>query len=240
MVKQAEKFGAGIKMGEVRTVEKTSDGFILRTDNGDVSARAVIWAAGSTPRKLGVPGEMEFTGRGVSYCAVCDGAFYRGLRVAVVGGGDSSLKEALFLTRFASELTIIHRRQEFRAEKIIQEEVRKHPKIKLLLDSVVEKITGKDFVESITVKNVKTGELSDHPFDGVFVFIGYTPQVEAVRPFVRLSPSGRILLDPDGTTGTPGLFAAGDVVEKVVYQVATAIGDGAMAATAAERYLSGH
>jgi len=240
MVKQVTKFGVGIVMGAVSRIEKRERTFLLFTDNGDVEARAVIWAAGSTPRRIGVPGEMEYTGRGVSYCAVCDGAFYRNMRVAVVGGGDSALKEALYLTRFASEVVIIHRRGEFRAEKIIQEEVRRHPRIRLLLDSVVEKIGGKDFVESVAVKDVKTGALSEHPFDGVFVFVGYEPQVGPVKNFVRLSPSGRIVLTADGTTGTPGLFAAGDVVEKVVYQVATAIGDGAIAATAAERYLSGH
>jgi thioredoxin reductase (NADPH) len=240
MLKQATKFGAGLMMAEVAKVEKKGDRFILRTDTADVEARTVIWAAGSSPRKVGVPGEMEYIGRGVSYCAVCDAAFYRGLRVAVIGGGDSSLKEALYLTRFASEVAIIHRRNEFRAEKIIQDEVRKHPKIKLILESVVEKIEGKDFVESVTVKNVKSGALSEHPVDGVFIFVGYTPHVEAVKDLVTLSPTGRIQLLPDGTTGTPGLFAAGDVVEKLVYQVATAIGCGASSATAVEHYLSTH
>lgn len=240
MFKQATRFGAQMLMGTVTKVESTAEGFTVTSDGGEVSARTLIWAAGSSPRRLDVPGEMDFVGRGVSYCAVCDGAFYRNLRVAVVGGGDSSLKEAIYLTRFASEVVIIHRRNEFRAEKIIQDEVRKHPKIKLMLDNVVEKIAGKDFVESVTVKNVKSGALSDHPFDGVFVFVGYTPQVEPVKHLVTLSPSGRIQLSSNGDTPTPGLFAAGDVVEKVVYQVATAVGDGAAAATAAERYLSGH
>ncbi len=198
----------------------------------------MIYAAGSLPRKAGIPGEKEFTGNGVSYCAVCDGAFYRGLKVAVLGGGDSALKEALYLTKFAEKVTIVHRRDEFRAEKITQNEVRSNPKIDFVLNSVAEKIEGKDFVEKLIVKNVKTGELSELAVDGVFIFLGYVPETKPVENIVKLAESGHILTDSECRTSTEGLFAAGDIREKLVRQVSTAIGDGAIAAVAAEHYIS--
>lgn len=238
MEKQARKFGAEIVTGDTSKIEKNGAVFTVFYDNKNVEARAVIYAAGSVPRKATVPGEKEFTGKGVSYCAVCDGAFYRNLRVAVIGGGDSSLKEALFLTKFASEVVIIHRRGELRAEKIIQEEVKKNSKIKFMLDTVITEISGTDFVEKIKVKNVKTEVISEHSFDGVFVFIGYEPQVSPVSGLAELSARGRIIVDKSGETKTPGLFAAGDVTEKLVNQVATAVGDGATCAVAAEHYLA--
>ncbi len=240
MLKQALSFGAELKLGDTQAITHNGTVFTITATEGVVEARSVIYAAGSIPKQLGVPGESAYIGRGVSYCAVCDGAFYRNLRVAVIGGGDSSLKEALFLTRFASEVVIIHRRQEFRAEKIIQDAIRNHPKIKVILDSVVESVEGGDFVERLHIKNVKTGHISTEPFDGMFVFIGYTPQTVPVQSLVELSDRGRILTDAVLMTKTPGLFAAGDVREKLVYQVATAVGDGATAATAAEQFLAGH
>ena len=240
MLKQAVDFGSEFKFGDVKRVAKLDDGnfSVVLADEDPLIARTVIYAAGSTPRLAEIPGEKEFTGRGVSYCAVCDAAFYRNLRVAVLGGGDSALKEALYLTKFASEVVIIHRRQEFRAEKIIQDEVRKNEKISFLLDSVAEKIEGKDFVEKVTVKNVKTGELSEHNFDGVFVFLGYVPKIDPVRDVVDFAPDGRISVNCHMETKTDGLYAAGDIISKLVNQVATAVGDGATAATAAEHYIS--
>lgn len=240
MLKQAVGFGCDFKMGEVTKVNKLDDGsFSLELlDDSPIYAKTVIYAAGSTPRLAEIEGEAEYSGRGVSYCAVCDAAFYRGLKVAVLGGGDSALKEAVYLTKFASEVTIIHRRQEFRAEKIIQQEVRRNPKIKMVLDSVAEKISGKDFVEKITVKNVKTGEISEIGVDGVFVFLGYLPKVDPVKHLVELASDGRIKADYQMKTNVEGLFAAGDIIIKLVNQVATAVGDGATAATAAEQYLS--
>ena len=243
MLKQAVDFGCEFRMGDVTKVDKLSDGNFsveLLDEKKPLISKTVIFAAGSTPRKAGIEGEEEFSGRGVSYCAVCDAAFYRNLKVAVLGGGDSALKEALYLTKFASEVTIIHRRNEFRAEKIIQEEVRKHPKIKLVLDSVAEKITGNDFVEKIIVKNVITGELSEVAADGVFVFLGYIPKVDPVKHIVELTSDGRINADTHMRTNVDGLFAAGDIINKLVNQVATAVGDGATAATAVEHYLSTH
>lgn len=240
MLKQATGFGCEFKFGDVKKVAKLDDGnlSVVLADEDPLTAKTVIYAAGSTPRLAEIPGEKEFTGRGVSYCAVCDAAFYRNLKVAVLGGGDSALKEALYLTKFASEVVIVHRRQEFRAEKIIQDEVRKNEKISFMLDSVAEKIEGTDFVEKITVKNVKTGELSELKADGVFVFLGYLPKVDPVKDVVDLAPDGRIDVNSHMETKTEGLYAAGDIISKLVNQVATAVGDGATAATAAEHYIS--
>ena len=237
---QALDLGCGFVSEEVQKVEKTGEKlFSIKTTSGSgFSAKTVIYAAGSLPRKAEIPGEKEFTGNGVSYCAVCDGAFYRGLKVAVLGGGDSALKEALYLTKFAEKVTIIHRRDEFRAEKITQNEVRSNPKIDFILDSVAERIEGKDFVEKIVVKNVKTGELSELAVDGVFIFLGYVPETKPVETLVKIAESGHILTDSECRTSTDGLFAAGDIREKLVRQVSTAVGDGAIAAVAAEHYIS--
>lgn len=240
MLNQATSFGCEFKMGEVTRVDKLNDGnFIISLDGDEnISAKTVIYAAGSIPRLADIEGEKEFGGKGVSYCAVCDAAFYRGLKVAVLGGGDSALKEALYLTKFADEVTIIHRRQEFRAEKIIQEEVKNNPKIKFVLDSVAQKIEGSNFVEKVVVKNVKTEEISTLSVDGVFVFLGYIPKVDPIKHLVELASDGRIKADYKMQTNIEGFFAAGDVIHKLVNQVATAVGDGATAATAAEHYLS--
>ncbi len=237
---QALDLGAEFVSGEVLEVAKQDDGnFSIQTASGkDFSAKTVIYAAGSVPRKAEIPGEKEFTGNGVSYCAVCDGAFYRGLKVAVLGGGDSALKEALYLTKFAEKVTIVHRRDEFRAEKITQNEVRSNPKIDFLLNSVAERIEGKDFVEKLVVKNVKTGEISELAVDGVFVFLGYIPETKPIENIVKTAEDGHIPTDSECQTNVPGLFAAGDIREKLVRQVSTAVGDGAIAAVAAEHYIS--
>ena len=237
---QALDLGCEFISEEVQKVEKPGEKlFSIKTTSGSgFSAKAVIYAAGSLPRKAEIPGEKEFTGNGVSYCAVCDGAFYRGLKVAVLGGGDSALKEALYLTKFAEKVTIIHRRDEFRAEKITQNEVRSNPKIDFVLNSVAERIEGKDFVEKIVVKNVKTGELSELAVDGVFIFLGYVPETKPVETLVKIAESGHIMTDSECRTSTDGLFAAGDIREKLVRQVSTAVGDGAIAAVAAEHYIS--
>lgn len=240
MYDQATGFGCEFVNEEVTTISKLfDDNFKIDIAGGNpIVARTVIYAAGSTPRFAGFEGEKEFIGRGISYCAVCDAAFYRDLKVVVLGGGDSALKEALYLTKFASEVIIVHRRQEFRAEKIIQETVKNHPKIRLVLDSVIEKVSGTQFIEKVTVKNVKTEELSEIGADGVFVFVGYNPQIGPVKNFVELAQDGRIKADAYMKTNVPGLFAAGDVISKLVNQVATAVGDGATAATAAEHHLA--
>ncbi|MEO2064937.1 MAG: thioredoxin-disulfide reductase [Desulfurobacteriaceae bacterium] len=234
----AEKFGAKIENGHTVT-EVTLDGeiFVVKTDYGEFKGRTLIWAAGSNPRKLGVPGEAEFVGRGVSYCAVCDGAFFKDRIVAVVGGGDSALEEALYLTKFAKKVYLIHRRDKFRAVKIIQDRVKRNERIEPVLNKVVVSINGKDFVESLTLEDTRTGEKVELPVDGVFIFIGNEPNVSPVIHLVDTDPSGFILTDEEMRTKTPGLFAAGDVRSKPLKQVITAASDGAVAAMSATRYL---
>ncbi len=240
MLKQAESFGCELKIGDVAKIEKDGDGFFTvdLAHDENIRGKAVIYASGSTPRKIGVKGELEFIGRGVSYCAVCDAAFYRNLRVAVVGGGDSAIKEAIYLTKFAKEVVVIHRRQGFRAEKITMEEAHKNEKISFMTDAIVEEIAGTQFVEKLQIKNVKTGEVAEHAFDGVFVFVGYDPQVEPIKHFVSLTDKDFVIADSHMKTNVEGLFAAGDIIEKLIRQVATAVGDGATAGTAAEHYIA--
>ncbi|WP_457567059.1 thioredoxin-disulfide reductase [Desulfurobacterium sp.] len=239
MKKQAENFGAVIESGySVNKVDIDGDIFILKLESGgEVKARTVIWAAGSTPRKLGVPGEAEFLGRGVSYCAVCDGALFKGRDVAVVGGGDSALEEALFLTKFANKVYLIHRRDKFRAVPIVQERVKANEKIKPVLNKVVESINGDQFVESLTLKDTVTGEKSEQKVDGIFIFIGSEPNTAPIAHLVELDDRGYILTDDEMKTATPGLFAAGDTRKKPLKQVITAAADGAVAAMSASRYL---
>ncbi|WP_457678229.1 thioredoxin-disulfide reductase [Thermovibrio sp.] len=234
----AEKFGTKIEHGHT-VLEVSLDGelFKVKTDYGEFAGRTLIWAAGSNPRKLGVPGEEEFVGRGVSYCAVCDGAFFKDRVVAVVGGGDSALEEALYLTKFAKKVYLIHRRDKFRAVKIIQERVKRNEKIEPVLNKVVVSINGKDFVESLTLQDVITGEKSKLPVDGVFIFIGNEPNTAPVIHLVDVDPAGFIITDEEMKTKTPGLFAAGDVRSKPLRQVITAASDGAVAAMSATKYL---
>jgi thioredoxin reductase (NADPH) len=234
----AEKFGAKIETGKsVDSVDVEGDIFILKCGNDEIKGKTVIWAAGSTPRNLNVPGEAEFLGRGVSYCAVCDGFFFKDKTVAVVGGGDSALEEALYLTKFANKVYLIHRRDKFRAVKIIQDRVRKNEKIEPVLNKVVESINGKDFVESLTLRDTVSGELSELPVDGIFIFIGNEPNVSPVLHLVETSEQGFILTDDEMKTKTPGLFAAGDVRYKPLKQVVTAASDGAVAAMSATKFL---
>jgi len=234
----AEKFGAKIESGHT-VVEVNLDGelFDLKTDYGQFKSKTLIWAAGSNPRKLGVPGEAEFVGRGVSYCAVCDGAFFKDRVVAVVGGGDSALEEALYLTKFAKKVYLIHRRDKFRAVKIIQERVKRNEKIEPILNKVVVSINGKDFVESLTLEDTQTGERTELPVDGVFIFIGNEPNVGPVAHLVDTDSAGFIITDEEMKTKTPGLYAAGDVRSKPLRQVVTAASDGAIAAMSATKYL---
>ncbi len=234
----AEKFGARIENGKpVESVDLDGDIFVVKAGGEEFRGKTLIWAAGSTPRKLNVPGEAEFVGRGVSYCAVCDGAFFKDRTVAVVGGGDSALEEALYLTKFAEKVYLIHRRDKFRAVKIIQDRVKRNEKIKPVLNKVVVSINGKDFVESVTLKDTVTGEESVLPVDGVFIFIGNEPNVAPVAHLVNTTEQGFIITDEEMKTKTPGLFAAGDVRHKPLKQVVTAASDGAVAAMSATKYL---
>ncbi|HHV80553.1 TPA: thioredoxin-disulfide reductase [bacterium] len=235
---QAGKFGAKIITSRpVLNISRKEEGFEIKTEMESFLGKAVIVATGTSPRKLNVPGEEEFTGRGVSYCAVCDGAFYRDRVVAVVGGGDSAMDESIYLTRFASKVFVIHRRNQLRAEKILQERAFSNPKISFIWDTVVQSIEGDRKVELLKLKNVKTGEISELKVDGIFVYIGSTPNSSMVKDLVELDENGFIITDNCMKTSVPGLFAAGDVRNTSFRQLATAIGDGAIAANSAERYL---
>jgi len=235
---QAGKFGAKIITSRpVLNISRKEEGFEVKTEMESFWGKAVIVATGTSPRKLNVPGEEEFTGRGVSYCAVCDGAFYKDKVVAVVGGGDSAMDESIYLTRFASKVFVIHRRNQLRAEKILQERAFSNPKISFIWDTVVQSIEGDRKVGLIKLKNVKTGEISELKVDGIFVYIGSTPNSSMVKDLVELDENGFIITDNCMKTSVPGLFAAGDVRNTSFRQLATAIGDGAIAANSAERYL---
>lgn len=235
---QARRFGARIITSQpVNEVLKIDGGFEIRTDGGPFFCNAVIIATGTSPRKLNVPGEDTFTGRGVSYCAVCDGAFYKDKVVAVVGGGDSAIVEAIYLTRFASKVYVIHRRDQLRAEKILQERAFANSKISFIWNTVVQSIEGEKRVELLKLRDVKTGEVSELHVDGIFVYIGSTPNSSMVKDLVAMDENGFIITDNFMRTSIPGIFAAGDVRSATFRQLATAVGDGAIAANSAEKYL---
>lgn len=237
MEEQARRFGLEIVGQEVREVNVDRGLKFVRAGESTYECKAVIVCTGAEYRKLGVPGEAEFTGKGVSYCATCDAAFFRDSRIAVIGGGDSALTEALFLTKFVKELTIIHRRDVLRATKIYQERAFTHPKIKFLLSSTVHEIKGDQVVRSVLVKNLKTSEITEHLFEGVFMFVGLTPRTQFLKGMVEVDPGGYIITNMAGETSVPGIFAAGDCTKKLLRQVATAVGEGATAAFSAEKYL---
>ena len=238
--RQAEKFGLEVTQGDVTGLarEERQGREVWKVNAGSAHLTlSVIVATGATWRKAGVPGEGDFTGRGVSYCATCDGPFYRNKEVFVIGGGDTAIQEAIFLTRFARKVTVVHRRNRLRATKILQERCFTNSKIEFLWDSVVEEITGRDFVEGIKVKNLKTGDLTDLSADGVFVFIGLIPNTEKFREVVKQDQSGYIITDSQMQTSAKGIFACGDCTDKLLRQVVTACGDGATAAFAAQLYV---
>ena len=237
MEEQARRFGLETINEEIVKVEEARDLKHVQTSGSTHSCKALIICTGAEYRKLGVPGEIEFAGRGVSYCATCDGAFFRDSRIVVVGGGDSALTEALFLTKFVRELTIIHRRDALRATKIYQERALSNPKIRFLWNSVVHEIRGEQIVKSILVKNVRTGEITEHDTEGVFMFVGLVPRTQFLNGVVELDPAGHVITNANCETSVRGIFAAGDCTKKLLRQVATAVGDGATAAFAAEKYL---
>jgi thioredoxin reductase (NADPH) len=219
--------------------------FRLTCDSGEVYlAETVILATGAQARWLGLPSEDAFKGFGVSACATCDGFFYRGKNVIVVGGGNTAVEEALFLTNFAAQVTLVHRRDHFRAERILQDRAFKHPKIKVIWDSVIDEICGAENPPKVThvrLKNVKTGALTELSADGVFIAIGHAPATDLVASKVKLKNSGDVEVAPNSTaTSVPGLFAAGDVADEVYRQAVTAAGLGCMAALEAERFLAAH
>ncbi len=237
MDEQARKFGMEVVTGELVKLDFEGDMKVVQTHESTYRCRALIICTGTEYRKLGVPGEREFTGRGVSYCATCDGAFFKDSHIVVVGGGDSALTEALFLTKFAKELTIIHRRDALRGTKIYQERIFANPKIKILWNSIVHEIKGDSIVRSIVVKNVKSGETREFETDGVFLFVGLEPRTQFLKGLVQLDEDGYILTNEDCETSVKGIFAAGDCRKKRLRQITTAVGDGAIAAFGVQNFL---
>ncbi|MEO6444588.1 MAG: thioredoxin-disulfide reductase [Gemmatimonadaceae bacterium] len=237
-----QKFGCEIHTRNVDRIKRLTDGtFETRADDGEIYlSPTVIVTAGGTPIKLGVPGENEYAGKGVSYCAVCDGAFFKGHVIAVVGGGDAAVEEADYLTRFASKVYLVHRRDEFRASKILQKRLFENPKIEVVWDTVVESIHAdeRNLVNRLVLRNVKTDTQSDLAATGIFVFIGFKPNTTIIADHVDHDATGYVLTDWNMQTTIPGLFAAGDVRVQLTRQVTTAVGDGTTAAVAAEKYLT--
>jgi thioredoxin reductase (NADPH) len=239
MAGQARQFGTEMIAASVERIRVEPDGTkVVETDQGQLRAPAVIVTAGGNPRKLGVPGEAELAGVGVSYCAVCDGAFFAGAHLAVVGGGDAAVEEAVFLTRYASRVTIIHRRGELRAQPILVEEARENPKIDFILDTVVEAIEGDPKVTGVRLRNVTTGEVSLLEVGGVFIFVGFLPNTGLVDAHVDHDAAGYYVTDPmTMETSVPGIFAAGDVRSQLTRQVTTAVGDATTATIAATKWV---
>lgn len=238
--KQAEKFGMQTINTEIERVDLLGlEKVLFTTDKKEIRTKTVILSLGARPRQLGVPGEMEFLGRGVSYCAVCDGAFFKDKKLAVIGGGDTAIEDSVFLTRYAASVHIIHRRDKLRAQKIIQERALGHPVIKVSWNTVVKSIGGGDMVDHIVLENVATREETKLSVDGVFVLIGNEPNTKMLEGQINLDEMGYIITDEDMRTNVPGVFAAGDVRKKLLRQVITACADGAIAATVAEKYIEG-
>ena len=237
---QAEKFGAHLVIEEVTEVDFSKRPFKITTYDNEYLAKAVIIATGAKPRHLNVPGEKDFIGRGVSFCATCDGFFYRDKVVSVIGGGDSALDEALFLAKFAAQVNIVHRRDTLRANKKSQERAFANPKIKFVWNSVVEEVLGDNKVRALKLRRVDTGEVTELPTDGVFVYIGLTPNTQLFEGQVELDRWGYIVTDKRQKTSVPGVFAAGDVQDPYFRQVVIAAGTGAAAAIEVEHFLAEH
>ncbi|MGQ9454419.1 MAG: thioredoxin-disulfide reductase [Armatimonadota bacterium] len=240
MRRQAEEFGAETKLAEIARVDLLGIEKILYTsENEEIRSKTVILCMGAKPKRLDVPGEKEFLGRGVSYCAVCDGAFFKDNTIAVVGGGDTAVEDAVFLTRYATCVHIIHRRDRFRAQRILQERALANPAIQVHWNTIVKQICGKQRVDHLVVENVISGEQSKLAVDGIFILIGNEPNTRLVEEQVQLDELGYILTDENMRTNLPGVFAAGDIRRKLLRQIVTACADGAIAAAAAEKYIEG-
>jgi thioredoxin reductase (NADPH) len=238
MQRQAERFGAQIVMDEVITVDLSARPFKVRTYGDEYQTEALIIATGTANRKLEVPGEEDFTGRGVSFCATCDGYFYRGQRVVVVGGGDAAVKEAVFLTKFVSIVHVVHRRDRLRAERIVQDMAMSNEKIHFIWDTAVTEIMGDAGVTGVRLKNLKTGEESALDTEGVFIFVGTVPNTGLFKGQLELDEAGYIVTDERQQSSVEGVFAAGDVQERIARQIATAVGSGARAAMQAEEFIA--
>lgn len=234
---QAVRFGVEFYEENVIEILQTETGFQIKCDEYNYQVKVAIVATGASPRVLGVEGEAKFTGRGVSYCATCDGALYRNKIVAVVGGGDSAVEEAIFLTKFATKVYLIHRRDELRAVHAVQQKARQNPKLEMILDTVVTEIIGDTQVRSLMLQNVKTKATSDLEIAGVFIYVGISPNNELVKNIVQLDETGFVVTDELMKTNIPGLFIVGDLRKKSLRQVVTATADGAIAAFEAEKLI---
>jgi len=235
--KQAERFGCDFLNSEVLELETKGASKRVITSAGEVVGKAIILATGSKPRELGIRGEKEFHGKGVSYCATCDGFFYRNKRVAVVGGGDSAVKEALYLANMVREVVIIHRRDKLRADKILGEKALATPNIKICWDTVVDEIIGEDKIKAVKIHNIKTQQTQGIDVDGVFMYVGNQPNTEFLGEELQKNPQGYLITNENMETSVPGVYAIGDCREKLSRQVATAVGDGALVFSAVEEYL---
>lgn len=246
MVEQVEEFGAQKVKDTILEVDFSKDIKVLKGEKDVYKAKAVIVATGASPRKLDVPGEKELTGKGVSYCATCDADFFTDMQVFVVGGGDSAVEEALFLTKFAKQVTIVHRRDSLRAAKSIQEKAFKNPKIDFKWDTAIKEIKGDGIVESVIFENLKTNEVEEYLADedfgtfGIFVFTGYLPQTELFKDVLEMDKQGYLITDTKMNSNIKGVFVAGDCRQKTLRQVVTAVADGAIAAVEAEKYVDEH
>ncbi len=237
-MKQAEKFGVETNYEGIKGIEdqgKTK--YVILSNETKLNTKTIIIAAGASANKLNCPGEKKFTGKGVSYCATCDGAFFRGKPVAVVGGGDSALEEALYLANLTSKVYVIHRREQLRAVKALQDRAFSNKKLEFIFNHVVKEIQGDKFVNGVLIENVKTGELSRLDVDGIFIYVGITPNTKFIEDIIELNEDGYIIVNENMETNIPGIFAAGDIRVTPLRQVLTAAADGAIAASCAQKYI---
>lgn len=235
--KQVQKFGAEIKVGDVERIEKHKNGWRVDVKGKTYNSLSLLVASGARPKKLGVPGEERLQGRGVSYCATCDGALYKDKDVVLVGGGDTAIQEALFLTRFAKKVSVVHRRKRLRATRILQERALANKVIEFIWESRIIEIMGKDKVGGVKVKNINTENETEVSCNGVFIFAGYSPNTDFIKELLKSDRDGYILTDDDMNTSKKGIFACGDCRKKLLRQVVTACGDGATAAFSAQQYV---
>jgi len=242
MKKQVDELDVMVMMEEAQEIIARQDAagrqtYKIKICDKTLEAKSIIIASGAQPKKLGVEGENRLIGRGVSYCGTCDAPLFRNKEVVVIGGGDRAVEEAIFLTSYAKRVTIVHRRQEFRASKVLEEKIKSNPKINFILDSVIEEITGQNRVEAVRIKNVKDNHFTDFTCDGLFIFVGIKPNTEFTKNLLNMSDAGFIITQPDLSTSQAGIFACGDCLEKNLYQVVSACGEGATAADSAYKYL---
>ncbi len=237
MMEHAKQYGIENLSAEVLGIQLDGADRIVQTDEGDMRAKAVIITSGADHNRLGVPGEMQYMGKGVSNCAVCDGAFFADTPVAVVGGGDAALDEGLFLTRYASKVSVIHRRRQLRASKILQDRALAHPKMEFIWDTAVESIDGQNVVDHVKTRNLQTGAEGQLDVEGVFIYIGLSPNTDYLKGLLPIDTGGHLIANARMETGTPGIYAAGDIRQNAARQVVSAAGDGATAAMSVRAYL---